>query len=149
MKILDWGWDLARRRRRPATPDSEPILALRYGAELATVRTENQRLEKKLSDVSFEATGLRTDATHLERDLTLKKLQLDTANARIDNLEAQLRARPAVELHACECGGDTELHWRRTAEQLRAQAARDRTNAVVLDNRLAAAEGRDVIGSLT
>lgn len=111
--------------------------------QLEAAQAEIARLGKALSDESFIALRLDAEVTRLVR-------QNNVLNARVDAAIAE-NARQAgpVELTACVCGGDAELHLRRQIVAAEQRALRDRANAVVLDNRLALAEGRPVIRSLT
>lgn len=125
---------LFRRRRR----DDSLALVVR----LAAADAENARLRKALSDESFIAAHLRSGAKAHEVKLTALQAEIAHLNAELADAVAPVTAPPSSS--ECVCGGDAELYWRRRAVDAERQVARHQANALVLTDRLAAAEGREV-----
>lgn len=94
--------------------DQEAVIA-RYGAML----TKEQML----------TAGLTSDVARVTGQNIVLRHKADEAEA----IAARLRAdHTYVTAERCECGGDTELYWRRRAAASEAQAQRDRANAIRL-----------------
>lgn len=97
---------------------------------LAVSRARIAELEQQLS------TEQMTTA-RLEAQLKLRTAEGRNLNNRLDNVLAELEQVRAdhtfVAAERCECGGDTELYWRRRA----VAAERDRANAIALTEEVA------------
>ena len=117
---------------------------------IAARDTRIAQLEKQLSSEQFVSIRLGTAVERLNKENTRLARELVGETAASQRTADELaRARTAPADTQCTCGGDSELYWRRQAAYWQSRSQRDRANARRLDDRLAAAERRPVIGNLS
>lgn len=125
-----------------ATSERDAVLA-----QLDAAQAEIAALGKESRHEQWIAAGARQDVQRVERANAMLVAELAAARADLVDAVAPVTAPPVVV--ECVCGGDTELHLRGLLVSAEVRALRDRANTNVMADRLAAAEGRPVIGSLT
>lgn len=100
--------------------------------QLATVAEQDAvigRLSGMLSTEQLTTAGLTSEVKELTRRVAELLHRAEAAEATVARLQAD---HTYVTAERCECGGDTELHWRTRAVAAEAQAGRDRANAIRL-----------------
>lgn len=109
--------------RSGPTPAAIPLEV----ALTAVLQARVAELEKQLSTEQLITAALDAEIKRLVRQNNVINLRADAAIAEATRVRSDAQFVTAAR---CECGGDTELHWRRRAAAAEEQAQRDRANAV-------------------
>jgi uncharacterized coiled-coil protein SlyX len=90
-------------------------------------------LEARLSEEQLLTAHLNSQLQQRTREGRILNVRLDAA---VEDLRQTRADAVYVAAERCECGGDTELYWRKRAVEAEKQAKQDRANALRLTDRI-------------